>query len=752
MKRKSLMLAITIAMSTTLVASAAEHVPNYSLDQLTVTATRSMKNIQQIPASVSVITEQDINNHNFQSVAEAMQYLPGVYLNQNSQGGITMRGFDSSNILVLVDGLPVNSTYNNKVNWETIPVNNIKRIEVVRGAGSSLYGGRAVAGVVQIITKKPLTDSLKDDKINGDVNIKIGSHNEKNYGVNINTALSKKIGLGIHLNKNSNDGFKTYYNKLKLKKTTAMPNDAKPLDRPLPQLSDGNYIFGTRGERKWSSNNIGFDLEYKLDKNKRLMYHFNHNESTYRYINPESYLYIDGKNVFDAKIKFDANHFSEVVASDFLGYDGLKKSNSHELNYTDNDNKFSLRIGFYDVVANGYSSPDKSHDINYDGPGDNSSYPGKTYNFDIQKAFKRYGKHLILTGLNYREESFAQERSLLKHWRDKSSLADNYKGGVYAEHGGKGRTLALFVQDEVKVNDKLTTYLGLRMDHYKKYDGYSRFYDANGALDKKESAVHKSGTYTEFSPKLGLEYVLDRNTNIYASYGHSFNPAPLYNVYRYGGSGMGEVIPNPNINPEKSDTFELGIKKKLSSKTNIDLATYYIKTKDKIEYVSHYNNANKIDYKQYQNVGSEKRKGIELNLTHKFNDRWSTYINYAWQEGKIYGLKTTSKANSINYDKDKMEIAYEIPKHIFHGGVNYRHNKWDINLDMQYVSKRQAPNVVTGEYGSQDAYFLTNLAVNYKLREDASIQLAVNNILDRHFYSGEGTDGRTYAIGLKYSF
>lgn len=132
----------------------AEDVQEYDLDAMVVTATRTMKQIQEVPSSVSVVTAKDIEERNVTSVQEALQYMPAVYMDQTAQGGISLRGFGSTNVLVLVDGVQMNDTYQGAVNFNSIPVENIERIEVVRGAGSSIYGGHAVGGVINITTKE----------------------------------------------------------------------------------------------------------------------------------------------------------------------------------------------------------------------------------------------------------------------------------------------------------------------------------------------------------------------------------------------------------------------------------------------------------------------------------------------------------------------------------------------------------------------------------------------------------------------
>ena len=150
----------------------ANEVQEYELDTMVVTATRTMKQIQEVPSSVSVVTAKDIEERNITSVPEALQTLPGVYKSQAIQGGIQLRGFGSGDILVLVDGLQMNYPFNSTVDWEMIPVENIERIEVVRGAGSSLYGGHAVGGVVNIITK-----DAKKKGLNANIVLNYGSNN-----------------------------------------------------------------------------------------------------------------------------------------------------------------------------------------------------------------------------------------------------------------------------------------------------------------------------------------------------------------------------------------------------------------------------------------------------------------------------------------------------------------------------------------------------------------------------------------------
>ncbi|HVZ78657.1 MAG TPA: TonB-dependent receptor [Gemmatimonadaceae bacterium] len=120
------------------------------------TATRTPLDPQQVPASVTVITGEQLRALGITTVADALAATPSVAIAQSgSMGGITslfMRGGESKYVKVLVDGVPVNDP-GGAIDLGSFTTDNIERIEVVRGPASVLYGADAVSGVVQIFTR-----------------------------------------------------------------------------------------------------------------------------------------------------------------------------------------------------------------------------------------------------------------------------------------------------------------------------------------------------------------------------------------------------------------------------------------------------------------------------------------------------------------------------------------------------------------------------------------------------------------------
>lgn len=128
--------------------------------QMVVTASATEVNLKDAPASISVITAEDIQRRPVQNLRDVLRDVPGVQLTNegDNRKGVSLRGLNSSYTLILVDGKRVNSRnaafrHNDfDLNW--IPADAIERIEVVRGPMSSLYGSDALGGVVNIITRK----------------------------------------------------------------------------------------------------------------------------------------------------------------------------------------------------------------------------------------------------------------------------------------------------------------------------------------------------------------------------------------------------------------------------------------------------------------------------------------------------------------------------------------------------------------------------------------------------------------------
>jgi vitamin B12 transporter len=128
------------------------------VESVVVSATRFDVPLDQSPASVSVITSQDIEQKQIQRVSDALRETPGLSVVQTGTAGqltsVFIRGLRSEHTQVLLDGIPINQGLQGAFNFADVTTDDIDRIEVVRGPQSTIYGPQALAGVIQIFTKQ----------------------------------------------------------------------------------------------------------------------------------------------------------------------------------------------------------------------------------------------------------------------------------------------------------------------------------------------------------------------------------------------------------------------------------------------------------------------------------------------------------------------------------------------------------------------------------------------------------------------
>jgi outer membrane receptor protein involved in Fe transport len=125
-------------------------------DTLVVSASLEPETRQETPASVTVISGQEIEDRQVTTLADAVSLAPGVTVAQSGSPGqqtsLFLRGAESDQTLLLWNGIPLNDPYFGGANWQFVPTDGVERVEVVRGPFSALYGSNAVGGVVQVLT------------------------------------------------------------------------------------------------------------------------------------------------------------------------------------------------------------------------------------------------------------------------------------------------------------------------------------------------------------------------------------------------------------------------------------------------------------------------------------------------------------------------------------------------------------------------------------------------------------------------
>jgi vitamin B12 transporter len=171
-----------------------DDVTHSAMNEVVVTASLQPIELQQSANAITVISAQDIENSHATMVSDLLRDVPGVAVNRNGVLGsstqLRMRGAEGNHVLVMIDGVEVNdAAQGDEFNWAHLPVTGIERIEIVRGPQSALWGSDAVAGVVNILTRKA------SQPLEGNAYSEVGNHGANHSGFGLGAG-----GQAYHVN------------------------------------------------------------------------------------------------------------------------------------------------------------------------------------------------------------------------------------------------------------------------------------------------------------------------------------------------------------------------------------------------------------------------------------------------------------------------------------------------------------------------------------------------------------------------
>ena len=177
-----------------------------AVSEVVVTATRSARDLSDVPESVGVVTAADIEQTPARTIDDVLRRVAGVDLpiaSTNEQHPtdtiVSMRGLSGVRALVLLDGLPINDPFFGYVQWSEVPLETVDRVEVVRGGGSTLWGNYAMGGVINILTRPVTQTSLISEAAGGSR----GSYRSDGHGAYAGDGWGVSLDAGI----NHSDGY-----------------------------------------------------------------------------------------------------------------------------------------------------------------------------------------------------------------------------------------------------------------------------------------------------------------------------------------------------------------------------------------------------------------------------------------------------------------------------------------------------------------------------------------------------------------
>lgn len=711
--KKLLTAAVLVSMLPGGLAFAEEALPLYTLDAVVVTATRTENDVKNVPASTQIITSSDIKKSGATNVRDAITDFANITMTKKVRGGgheIIVRGMSTDKSLIMVNGHRVaneadGSGLGNANALDRINVDNIEKIEIVKGPSSALYGSEAMGGVINIITKGSKEAEVRTGLVNSSEDFTNWWHLD-----------SGEIGkfsatLDMRFNKIRRDGDDTDF------------------------LSDS---FGT-------AQTYNFNANYHFNDHNYLNFYVDHYTQ-----NLKRDLY--NKKLFNAKAEFPdemkdamkARYGVEYVTGDASIDDGLAnyhyKQQTYGLSWNGKTARNDWQIQTY------LSKFDWQSDIFYSGlqthghiPAGQPSYMANMWDGMFKKFFTPSYANDVNVNSNKLFAIEARNSTRVNNNHRLTYGAEYVKNTVKGTNFGDDNQFGVTHIGSVSKNEVTKEISEKEIDTYAAYLQDEINYGKWFIVPAIRYDHHENfGSHT--SPKLGLTYKANDTFRVKANYGKGFKAPTIQNLYcklvtSMGQAGIITVNPNANLRPETSDSWDVGVEKEWGK---ISTSLVYFDTK-----LENMITTEKIGDHTHRciNVGNVRVKGIEHTLGYELNPMWKFKVNSTWLDAvnkdKNQPLPQRSRLSQI------YSLSFDDGKDIGWSAV-----LWD-ELNYKYVT----PETVKGDVvaGPKKTYNLLNFTLTRKINKDTKIYGSVQNIFDK-VDSDCDLDGRYWSLGWEHKF
>ncbi|MFW5944870.1 MAG: TonB-dependent receptor [Bacteroidota bacterium] len=607
------------------------------MEDVVVTGTRTEHYVKQVPVKTEVIPARQIESQNASNLYQALKGVPGVQVQQQCQfcnfTSVRMQGLESEYSQILVNGLPIYSGLASVYGLQQVGTPNIERIEIVKGAGSALYGSSAIAGAINIITRKPSLDPMTT------IDMQWGGFNTNNYKVTSSLRNEKgNVGAVIYGQRSTGDAVDYTSENSPVKQQDGISDRVQQnLTNAGASVFVENLLFQKdrlvlRG-RFIDELRRGGDLTDNRFKNP--FYEGSERILTNRYAGELTYesTFEDSSElqIGAAYIQHDRNATNDAYLTDYTSIHQNSPPVPELMPYLANENTFSS-IAMYDKTIN-------SHHIL---TGIQLSYSN----------FQESGKYLVLD-----EES-------------------EYFGVSFSSFSKKQFSdFGIFVQDEISLSPNLQMVPGVRYDYYTARETYT----SEGEISNQFPEI----TYqtSSLNPRLALKYDFSRQFSFRFSTGTGFRPPAEFSEDLHLCSGSPRIWKSSRLNPERALSFNLAAD---YYGENLRLGASIFRTNlyGKIDFTGADPEIRAKGYNyQWENIGDASVQGLELSWRAELTGDLAVDGNLTFNRG-FYKYARDEWEDS-GYEDESKYIS-KFPLYTGHLGVEYSLADWKFSMEGNY--------------------------------------------------------------------
>jgi len=744
------------------VASGQTYQINLQIGQTTIMASEVVvgaslykQNRLDVPVTANVVSQEKIKQQANPTLGEVVEDVPGVVITRSggtSSSSLQIRGSNNFNgggigtrVLGLYDGFPINAPESGEIVWQSINMNAADKVEVLKGAAATLYGSGAMGGVVNVFGHLP-------DKLEIKAGSSIGfydappSSDQSLYRQPAGTSAtsvgtpwmwnsylglgnkSDKLNYSLLYSHSDDDGHrenaKNSMDDIKLKARYDINATQYLQLSSIYTSTSGGYAYNWA----YNTNVVGFPptTTFTVIPNRAYDVYrtYTGGYTPYPYAATYDEIYSDDlikrKN---ALIGLNyVNLLSDNVSLDTRAY-YTYNSTRYEYNNTSANQIYPTGGGAYRAPFNGTSSPSQKI------PGQFNETNSSRYGVGAKLDWKVTPENRILVGVDRNivltsTTQIAAQYPVINQFND---IQEN--------------NAAIFLQDEWKMTDKLTSLMSVRYD-------WSGINADNVYTTATTTIPLNNKTVDALSPRVALNYKAMDDMALRASWGKSFRAPTLYERF-IREAGIFSGTPNPNLGKETLTAWEAGVFKQFGERISVDIAGF----------VNNYNNLIESEITgssfQYNNITKARIYGIETNVNIRPVDDVSMNLAYTYMNAKnrsyVAGASSTNDANP-----DPYWLPYR-PAHTASASVTWKTTKdLALNVNGRYVGTYKAITNFSNPLGTDypGDFVVFNIGAKYKVMENCTTSLTCNNINNTQYEEVVWfrAPGRSYVAGVDFTF
>lgn len=715
-------------------------VVNLSLGQTTIMASEVIvgaalykQDRLEVPTTTNVVSKEKIREEPNPSLDKTLETVPGLNINRSSgysastvqiRGSNTFQGGGiGTRVAAFYDGIPLSTPETGGIVWTNINMNSADKIEVVKGASTTLYGSGAMGGVVNVAGHLPDKFEVKAGASAGFYD-KTPADDHSAYRDGYTPWLwNTYVGIG---NKSGKWNYSLLYS----------------------HGEDDGY----RENSQTLLNDVKLKARYDIDATQYLQLSASYSETEAGYVSTWPYAVGPG-GTFIALPEYAYDLVDDVYTDDTVKRRDILAGLTYTNMLSDKltlEGRLYYTYNKYRIEYNPTDAPQRFLAIGpgayvYDrDPGEFNENRSSRYGAGLKLDWRLADNHRLLFGVD----------GNMVDVKSTQYAAEIPVAGEFGEIQEKNASV--FLQDEWKITDRLTALLSLRYD-WSGIDADEVVYRDNRVFGPFAPIVTEqieNKSVDAISPRIALNYKAMDDMSFRASWGKSFRaPTIAERFVRDAGLFMGN--PNPALDKESMTGWEVGVYKQFGDKLSLDVSAYLNDYEDLIE--SRNINPTPPYFPivfEYQNVAKARIWGIETSLNYRPNNHWNFSLGYAYMNAKDKTGDAAALAGNQNPDPEW--LAYR-PEHTGSASVNWKANDdLTLNLTGRYVGKYKAvssyPNPEGLNYPGDFVVF--NLGAKYQLTDNISTTLLCKNIGNVQYEEAEWfrAPGRSFVLGFDMTY